>query len=67
MTRVFILWHNTVMGFPIWALALVVAATSPMIVRYVADVMEARVKRRTEVVIAKLGLARGSKNGGVDA
>ncbi len=67
MTCVSILWHNKVMGVPVWAVALVLAATSPMIVRYVADVMEARVKRRTEAVIAKLGLGRDSKDAGVDA
>lgn len=48
------LWQNNGMGLPLWALALVVAAGSPMIIRYVADVMEARVRRHTEAIIDDL-------------
>lgn len=66
MTRVCVLWQNQAMGVPVWAVAFVLAAVSPMLVRYVADVMEARVKRRTEDAIAKLGLATTSKEPGVD-
>jgi hypothetical protein len=35
-------------GFPIWAVALVLAATAPVIVRLVADAYAERARRRTE-------------------
>ena len=37
-----------VMGFPIWAVALVLAATAPVIVRVVADAFAERARKRTE-------------------
>lgn len=37
-----------VMGVPIWAVALVLAATAPVIVRLVADAYAERARRRTE-------------------
>jgi hypothetical protein len=46
------------MGLPLWAVALVVAAAAPFVVSYVADVMEARVRKRTEEALAA---ARRSK------
>lgn len=36
------------MGFPIWAVALVLAATAPVIVRLLADAIAERARRRTE-------------------
>ena len=40
-----------VMGIPIWAVALVLAATAPVIVRVVADAYAERARRRTEDAI----------------
>jgi len=37
-----------VMGIPIWAVALVLAATAPVIVRVVADAFAERARKRTE-------------------
>jgi hypothetical protein len=37
-----------VMGVPIWAIALVLAATAPVIVRVVADAFAERARKRTE-------------------
>jgi hypothetical protein len=36
------------MGIPIWAVALVLAATAPVIVRVVADAFAERARKRTE-------------------
>jgi hypothetical protein len=66
VTRVSLLWQKQVMGVPVWAVAFVLAAVSPMLVRYVADVMEARVKRRTEEAIAKLDVPTTSNEPSVD-
>ena len=41
------------MGIPIWAVALVLAATAPLIVRMVADAFAERARRRTEDALGR--------------
>ncbi len=45
------------MTVPVWLAALLLAAAAPTIVRLVADGIERRVRRRTDVVLAR-ALAR---------
>jgi len=40
--------------FPVWAVALVVAAAAPFLVRFVADRIERRVRERTAPVAAEI-------------
>ena len=49
------------MNLPIWAIALVLAAAAPMIVRVLADGLEAKVKRQTEATLASARRGRASR------
>jgi hypothetical protein len=48
--------------FPIWAVALVIAAAAPLLVRILADQIEKRVRERTEPVVAELGRLGKKRN-----
>ena len=39
------------MTLPLWAVGLVVAVAAPLLVRVIADALDARAKRRTERLI----------------
>jgi hypothetical protein len=41
------------MTLPLWAIGLVLAGVAPFIVRVIADVLEARAKKRTQDMIDK--------------
>lgn len=40
--------------FPVWAVALVVAAAAPLLVRFIANEVERRVRERTAPVAAEI-------------
>jgi len=44
--------------FPVWAVALVIAAAAPLFVRLLADQIEKRVRERTEPIAAELARGR---------
>lgn len=45
------------MGMPLWAVALVVAAAAPLVVRHVADAMERAARERTEAALGRANAA----------
>jgi hypothetical protein len=44
--------------FPVWVIALVMAALSPLIVRFIASELERRARDRTEPIVAEINRAK---------